>query len=118
MALVPMYDVTGNARLSGKAPTDSAKLTELNALAEMLLSLKAPAYTGPQAEQLTEAVVEQINFMVQRGIEPTVVKSVSNTHPGNTTSYRDRFVSPDAYAMVCAVTGRRAVGFRAPGLGV
>lgn len=118
MAVTPMYPVTGNVSLSGKWPSDAGKQAELNIIAEQLLGLKAPAYTGDKAELLVKAVVSQINFMVQRGIEPDVVKSVSNTHPGNTTSYRDRFIDPDAYAQVCAVTGRRAVGFRAPGMGV
>src|SRR5690242_2429966 len=119
MPIPLLYDITDHPLLSDaytRLATDEAR--EANqVLAEMLLGLKAPAYAGEAAERLGYAVVIQINFQLQHGIEPAVLKSVSNTHPGNTTSYRDRYVDPMAWKIVEEVTGVVTVGFKAPGIG-
>lgn len=121
MAIAPLYDLTpALGMLSGKWPADDTegKQTQNRLMAEMLLGLQQSAadpYTGDDAERLAYAVVLQINFQMARGMEPMVTKSVSNTHPGNTTTYRDRIVSPDALAIVTQVTGRAIVGFEATG---
>lgn len=118
--LLPLYDITEHPLLSeqyNKLKTDEEREAQ-QIKAEMLLGLVAPAYTAAKAEELAYAVVEQINFQLQHGIEPDVLKSVSNAHPGNTTAYRNRYVSPTAWAIVERVTGVKTVGFRAPGIGV
>lgn len=119
MALAPLYAIDAHPLLSKKfdaLPPEEQEAQHL--LAEMLLDLRAPVYTGNPALELSYAVVEQINFQLQRGLEPEVLKSVSNTHPGNTTAYRDRYVSPAAWAIVQRVTGVKTVGFTPPGIGV
>lgn len=120
MPLQPLYSVDGHPMLGEKynnlVNPDEAVAHVV--LAEMLLGLKAPVYTGEPAERLKFAIAIQVNFQLQQGVEPDVLKSVSNTHPGNTTQYRDRMVSPDARALTQYVTGNTPVGFRPPGLGV
>ena len=120
MPLTVLYDITDHPLLSKKytgLATDPERQAQ-QIMAEMLLDLRAPAYTGDAALELAYAVVAQINFQLQHGLEPEVVKSVSNTHPGLTTSYRDRYVSPAAWAIVQRVTGVKTVGFTPPGIGV
>lgn len=116
----PLYVVTGHPLLipkfAGLASDEARK--EHNNLAELLLGLKAPAYVGDDATKLVMAVVLQINFQLERGLDPLVNKSISNQHPGNTTTYRDRIVSPEAAAIVEKVTGARQVAFRVPSYGV
>jgi hypothetical protein len=104
--------------LSGKWPADAGEQAAQNALAEQLLDLRAPAYTGDAADELTTAVVLQINFQLQHGIEPHVIRTANQSNPGVSTTYRDRYVNPEALAVVCRVTGRRYVGFTVPGAGV
>jgi hypothetical protein len=115
-----LYPVAANhPSLSGKWPTDADKQEEQNALAEQLLDLRGPAYTDANAvEELTRAVVLQINFQLQHGIEPHVIRTANQSNPGVSTTYRDRYVNPEAMALVCRVTGRRYVGFTVPGAGV
>lgn len=120
MALVPLYPVTDHPLLSEKfagLKVPGAQAAQ-NVLAELLLGLSPPPYVDAEAEQLTMAVVLQINYQLERAITPDVLKSMSNTHPGNTTAYRDRYISPGAWAIVERVTGVRYVGFTVPGRGV
>jgi hypothetical protein len=119
----PLYPIGNHILLSAKAQgvLDPFAETreEYNAVAEQLLGLHAPAYTDQGVvTTLATAIAFQINFMVEQGIEPKVLRSKSNAHPGNTTAYRDRLVDPTAAALVASVTGRQEVGFRAPGWGV
>lgn len=80
--------------------------------AEMLLDLRAPAYTGADAEELSFAVVHQVLFMLEHGITPSLVKATSQGGPSAATkTYRDRWIDPQAAAIVARVTGRRAVRF-------
>lgn len=115
----PLYDVGSHPLLGEKftklktAPEREAH----NILAELLLDLRAPAYTANDALELVYAVVMQINYQMEHGTAPEVTKSISNTHPGNTTAYRDRYVSPMAWAIVQRVTKVQTVGFRPPGFG-
>lgn len=120
MAVTPLYPVTDHPLL-GKAflalPDDDRRAAE-NVKAEMLLGLKAPAYTGDDKTKLTYAVVEQINFQLEQGLSPDIHKSVTNSQPGMMTAYRNRLVSPDAWKIVSDVTGVQTIGFRPPGIGV
>jgi hypothetical protein len=120
MPLTPLYSITDHPLLSDKfagLKSDEARDAQ-HQLAELLLNLTPPAYTGVQAEELGYAIVSQINFQLQKSLEPEVVKSQSNTHPGMTTAYRDRYVSPLAWSIVSRVTRVRTVGFTPPGIGV
>lgn len=105
--------------LSGKWPADAAKQAAQAQLAEQLLDLRAPAYVNADAvEDLTTAVVLQINFQLQHELEPHVIRTANQSNPGVSTTYRDRYVNPEAMAIVCRTTGRRYVGFTPPGAGV
>lgn len=90
--------------------TKAQKQSAYNELAEAALGLVAPALTDAAAvAQLKYAVVLTINLMLQEGIEPHYLKSVSNDVPANTTTYRDRWVDPLARQLVEQVTGVRTV---------
>lgn len=113
MPLTALYDITDNPLLEEKykkLKDDGVRLSN-QILAEMVLGLKAPLYTGSDAEEIVYAIVEQINYQLQKGVEPEVIKSVSNTHPGNTTTYRDRYLSPIAWRIIERVTGVKTVRF-------
>lgn len=79
--------------------------------AELALDLKAPVYTGDDALELGFAVVHQILFMLEHGITPSVVRSVTQGSPGATKTFRDRWVDPTAAAIVQRVTGAEPVRF-------
>jgi hypothetical protein len=120
MPLVPLYDVTGHPLLSeqfNKLKTAEEKTAQM-IMAHLLLNLRAPAFSGDEAEELGYAIVRQVNYQIQRGISPEVMKSISNTQPGITTTYRDRYLDPGAWAIVARVTGVATVGFSptAPGV--
>jgi hypothetical protein len=119
MALAILYPVAGNPLLGQKfLQLDPLEQDPQVLLAEMLLNHTSPAYAGDAGEQLAYANVLQINFQLEKGLTPEIHKSVSQSHPGNTTTFRDRYVSPEAWAIVQRVTKIRVVGFRPPGIGV
>ncbi len=119
--VIPLYDVVTNGHplLGGKwagitadsSFTKAEKQTAYNIFAEQCLRLKAPAYTGDVADRLRYAVVRQINVLLNEGIEPLVFRTISNTNPGNTTQYRDRYVDPLAAQIVEDETGVRPVRY-------
>lgn len=84
--------------------------------AELALDLRAPAYTGDDAAELSFAVALQILFMLEHGITPSVVKSVSQGSPGATRNYRDRWVDPTAALIVSRVTGVVQTAYAPPPL--
>lgn len=98
----------------------AAAQTALHVDAELLLGLQPAAapYTGDDADMLGFAVVRQINFMLEHGITPSVVQSSADTNRGLTTTYRNRWVDPDAAAIVARVTGLRQVRFEPAMAGV
>jgi hypothetical protein len=120
MSLTWLYEIDTHPLLTDKwrgLPSDDTRDAQ-HILAELLLDLRPPAYTGVSAEELSYAVASQVIFQLEHGITPEVIRSVSNAHPGNTTTYRDRYVSPVAWAIVRRVTGMTTVGMTPPGIGV
>lgn len=118
--VAPLYDVTGGHELLGgkfyglkddSNFTAAQKKAAYNVYAEQALRLKAPAFTGDAAARIKNAVARQINVMLNEGVEPLVLKSVSNDNPGNTTQYRDRFVDPLAAQIVEDETGVKPVRY-------
>jgi hypothetical protein len=85
------------------------KQTAEQITAEMLLDLRAPVYTGDDAEELKYAIVLQINFRLEHGVTPSVQRSAGDTNRGVTTTYRDRWIDPQAAAIVARVTGVQQV---------
>lgn len=106
MPLAPLYDITAHPLLGGKynqlKSPEEKEATHI--MAELLLGLRGPALVGADAEELAYAVVRQINFGLEHGITPDIMKSVSQTVPGTTTTYRDRYLDPGAAAIVARVT--------------
>jgi hypothetical protein len=115
-----IYDILGHPLLSEKYDglEDEDIRDAVHSAAELLLGLRAPAYTGQDAIDITYALVTQINFLLEQDIAPDVLKSVSNSHPGIVTQYRDRYRSNRAYELVALVTGVKQVRFEVPGRGV
>jgi hypothetical protein len=113
MALAPLYDIASHPLLGGKYTAlktpEEKEATQI--MAELLLDLRAPAYTCDDALELAYAVVRQVNFQLEHGLTPDVVKSVSQTVPGTTTTYRERYKDPGAAAIVARVTKVATVGF-------
>jgi len=100
-----------------KLKTDADR-TALHLAAEMMLGLVAPVYTGDDADMLGFAIVRQINFMLEHGVTPSVVQSAADGNRGTTTTYRNRWVDPDAAAIVALVTGAKPVRFEPATVGV
>lgn len=126
----PLYPVGNHALLSGKwwglkddvdppAITAAEKRKAYNVEAEQALGLVGPAFVDAgKISRITNAVVRQINLMLNEGIEPMVLRSISNENPGNTTQYRDRFADPLAMEIVAQETGVRPVRYVAKARGV
>ncbi len=116
-------DVPGSAASTllsdkyAKLASDAERLS-YHLLAEQLLDLRAPVYTGTDAEELGFAVVLQINFLLQQGMEPLVKKNIVKGSPSISEGYRDRLINPNAALIVARVTGRQQVRFTPPFAGV
>lgn len=117
--LAPLYPETDGLPILSdassryrKLKTDPERVDQL-VLAEMLLGLVTPAYTGAKADQIRYAVALQVNFQLDQGqITAQEMKSVSTGAPGvSTTAYRDRYLHPGAAAIVARVTETAVVGF-------
>jgi hypothetical protein len=100
-----------------KLKTD-AERTDQIVVAELLLGLRPPAYAGRAQSEIEYAVALQVQFQMQQGVTPEITKSVSQAHPGNTTTYRDRYLSPEAAAIVARATNTATTGFTIPPGGV
>lgn len=124
MPPTPLYPglIDGHTLLSEKfhAEDDPEAEVNLQSVAERLLGLAPPAYVGPQhtLDAIADAIVLQINYMMERGIDPSVTKSISDSTPGVMTTYRDRWVDPNALEMIRQVTKVVYVGMTAPGRGI
>jgi hypothetical protein len=99
-----LVDLTGNALLTGKVnalPTD--KKTAQQNLAEALLNL-TDAFVGAlsptQLERVKMAVALQMNYQVEQGIDSFVLESESSTQQGESRSYREGALHPQAKAIV------------------
>ena len=116
-----LYTITGHPLLSSKflGLSDDDTREAYQTMAELLLDLRPPAYnTGTDADDIAYAIVAQINFLLQQDLDPEIVKSVSLSHPGMVTQYRDRYRSARAYEIVALVTRVKQVRFDVPGRGV
>jgi hypothetical protein len=119
--LAPLYPLLDHPLLSEQyiqLPSADEKSAQAM-LAEDLLGLVPPAYTDERiVATLTTALALQVNFQLSQGIDVFKLKSLSTTHPGNTTQNRDRYIHPEAWRLVSQVTGAVVLGFSPPGIGV
>lgn len=111
--------ISGNATAYGVLSEavralDSADRIALNIAAELVLDLRAPIYSGDDAEELAIAVAYQMNVQAEYDVGKAMLKSVSPASPGPTRTFRDRWIDPRAAAIVARVTGRQAVRFTPP----
>lgn len=108
------YDLLSDAVVKLSEP----KRTALNRRAERSLGLTKPAYTGEDADELAMAVALQMNFAHAEGKQPSFKKSSTNGNPAIMDTFRDRWVDPEAAAIVERVTGAHPVRFTPPFAGV
>lgn len=102
-----LIDITGSALISGKvAALPLEKRTAQHDLAEALLSLSAAFVERLSSEQMARvkmAVVLQLNFQVEQGLDPFIVQSQSAAAQGEARTYRDNAMHPQAIAIVQAI---------------
>jgi hypothetical protein len=99
-----LVDLTGSALLTGKVialPTE--KKTAQQELAEAILELNASfvgALTTLQLDRVKMAVALQMNYQVEQGTDAFVLESQSSNQQGESRSWRDGAVHPQAKAIV------------------
>ena len=104
-----LFTVTSHPLLSGKVVAlagDSAKFSAQQALAEAVLDLTADyaaRLTTDQTARVTMAVVLQMNFQVEQGLDPFVVSQESSVQQGETRTYTGHAVHPQARAIIDAI---------------
>lgn len=116
----PVYNIDGHPLISqtyeGLGSAEEKK--QQNVLAELLLDLRAPAIDAPVGDELKIAVARQVNFQLEQGISPSVIRSQMSSVPGQSTTYRDRYVDPAAWAIVARVLQVRTVRYTPTAKGV
>lgn len=125
MALEPLYPGTDALPILSDSSSRYRKLKTAEerkdqlVVAELLLGLSAPVYTGQDGGSLMYAIALQVNFQMDQGqITAQQLKSEAVNAPGtSTTSYRDRYLHPGAVSIVNRVTKTAITGFvpMAPG---
>lgn len=110
---------SAGARLSQKfvkLASDDERQAVLD-LAAQLLGLTA-GYEGDDAKSLSIALVEQVNYLLQRDYEPLLKRSIVKGSPSQSEVYRDRYLNPDAAVIVARVTSIQQVRFAVPMAGM
>lgn len=99
---VAQTDALASPRTRALSPAEfDANVT----LAEILLGLHEPALTDEtDVERLQFAIVQQINFQVQQGLDALIeVSSGISSQATKSVVWRDTFVNPRALAIVQSV---------------
>lgn len=101
-----LLDVSTSALLSGKVlalDVSSDKYKAQQDLAEAVLGLTSlflGKLTIDQTNQVIMAVALQLNFQVEQGLDPFVLKSDSSQQQGETKVYQNTVVHPQARAIL------------------
>ncbi len=105
-----LYTVSDHGLLNGKVRAWGSEIFEANQLlAETLLGLGDAIYTfSPDVERIELAVVLQMNFQAEQGVDPFVLEEVWLLPQKQRRVFRDRMVDPRALALVQAVEARNA----------
>ena len=104
-----IYDVSNHPSLSGKASalfaSDPAQAISQILAAETLLGVPLEPYTDRAGEQAALAVVYQLNYQLEWGIDPTILESVTSRIQQDSRSFKPGLsvVSPIAQALMTAV---------------
>lgn len=99
-----LVSVTGHPLLTNKVVVLAPeKFSAQHDLAEALLGLDSSFVGRLTTEQLTRvqlAVVLQLNFQVEQGLDPYTIQSKSSTQQGESVTYRPDAVHPQAKAII------------------
>lgn len=101
--MAPIYNPTqAHPLVSPKAANLTAQAFELQLVtAETLLGIPEPASEDEGViERFKLALVHQVNFQVQQGLDPLIQESGGSQHSGNSAKYRDRVINPVAKQIV------------------
>lgn len=103
-----LYTVAAHPLKSDKVNALSQpKQDAYQVLSESLLGLTSPVYTvTADVERVQLAIVRQMNFLVEQGIDPYVTESTSSSHTDQSVVYRDRWLDPVAVQLVAAVAAQ------------
>ena len=106
-----LYNVDAHPLISTKLATIKAASSDAfhayQVMAETLLGLTAPPYTlADDLDKIGLAVVREMNFLVQQGIDPYIEVSTTSAHTAQATVWRDRYLDPVAVAIVAMVAGQ------------
>ena len=106
-----LYDISAHPLLSERATSQTPeKLEWLQFQAERLLGLTLPAYgTEPNVSIATLAVVLQVNFQLAQGMDPLIEEAASSSHLKQSKVWRDRYLNPQAVALVESLPGQGAL---------
>ena len=117
---MPLYTVEQTDPLSSDFTKNLSEddFTAYREIAEAVLGLRAPALTDAlDIARLRIAILLQINFMSQFGLDPYVKASEGmSSQASSSVVWRDRFIDPRAWAIVQRVVGT-TVGWFGAGLG-
>lgn len=88
--------------LSKKSQSEGSKSLENHQiLAESLLGLNESLFTADRdLLEIRLAIVLQINFQVEQGIDPMYIKASSSGHSHQGVTYRDNWIDPRAMQIV------------------
>lgn len=119
----PIYDLTDQPLLAdpknkyNNLESEPQRVAQ-QTVAEILLGVEEPALADDDAARMTYAIALQILFQLEQGLTPEIVRSQNLQHPGNATTYRDRYLHPGAARIVQQVLGIEQVAFQPPLFGV
>lgn len=101
-----VYAVGGHPLLSGKANQLSPQeLQGQVLLAESLLGVPATAHTDQRLRERAElAVVLQVNFQLESGTDPLIVRRIHSSHTTQTTEYWGKYIDPRAMEVWLSTT--------------
>jgi hypothetical protein len=85
--------LTGKAKALFESSPDAFHAQQQ--IAELLLELPVPVKES-MVTQLTLAVVMQVNFQIEQGIDPLYISASSSAHTRNSVNYRNRYIDPRA----------------------
>lgn len=107
----PLYSLGANPLLTDRITLLSPeKQSWQQFMAERLLGLISPAYTSePEVSTATLAIVLQMNFQVAQGLDPLIEEQASSTHLKQLKIWRDRYLNPQAVAMVATIPGQTGI---------
>ncbi len=105
--MAALYTVTNDHPLASEkvmAMTDEDVFGAQLLTAEVLLGLKSPALTeSADVDKVHLALMHQINFQVQQGLDPLIQSSAGSQHSGDNAAWRDRYINPVAASILAEV---------------